>query len=108
MRQVTTLCRRLTSRIEAPADVWVLWQCEGREVVSPVRDISMEGMFIETPNARPAGALAKLYFLVPDGQIMAGAVVRHAEHDSGVGLKFTAVSQDDRTKLAALITRLRT
>jgi hypothetical protein len=98
---------RLNSRVETPEDVWVLWQCDGREVVSSVRDISVGGIFIETQRPRSAGSVARLYFLVPDGQIRANAVVRHAKPDSGIGLKFTAVGAEDRRKLIALVTRLR-
>jgi hypothetical protein len=98
---------RLDARVVKPEDVWVLWQCDGREVVSPVRDISVGGIFIETQTPRSAGAVANLYFLVPDGQIRINAVVRHAKPDGGVGLKFTAVGAEDRRKLKALVTRLR-
>jgi hypothetical protein len=105
--QGTTPSRRLTSRIEASEDVWVLWQCQGRDDVSRVRDMSLGGLFIETPKAIPADTATKLHFLVREGQIRADAVVRHAK-PGGVGLKFTAVIEEDRRKLAVLIMRLRT
>jgi PilZ domain len=99
--------RRLTSRVEASADVWVYWQCNGREDVSRVRDMSLGGLFLETDKPRAPGILAKLHFLVQEGQIRADTVVRHALPGTGVGLKFLAVSEQDRPQLAALITRLR-
>ena len=107
MRQGTSPSRRATSRIEVPEDVWVLWQDNGREDVSRVRDMSLEGIFIETSKPRPAGAVTRLHFLVPEGQIRADAVVRHAKPDNGIGLKITAVRQEDRSHLAALMRRLR-
>lgn len=107
MSQGTTSSRQLTSRIEAPEDVWVLWRYDGCEVVSRVLDISMRGISIESPRPRSAGAVTKLHFLVPDGPIRADAVVLHAKRKSRVRLKFTAVAEDDRRKLAALMTRLR-
>lgn len=107
LQQQACNSRRRNSRVERPEDVWVLWKCDGREVVSPVRDISVGGIFIETQRPRSAGAVAKVYFLVPDGQIRADAVVRHVKPDGGVGLKFTAVDAEDRRKLMALVTRLR-
>jgi hypothetical protein len=85
----------------------VYWHCRGREDVSLVRNLSMGGLFIETPEARPEGIQARLYFLVEEGQIRAEAVVRHAKPAAGLGLKFTALSEQDRPKLAALLTRLR-
>ncbi len=107
LRPVTSPSRRLTSRVPAPSDVWVYWQCHGREDVSCVRDMSMGGLFIETPQPRAEGVLTRLHFLVQEGQIRADAVVRHAKSGVGLGLKFTALSEQDRPKLAALLTRLR-
>ena len=99
--------RRFTSRVHAPGGVWVYWKCQGREDVSPVRNMSMGGLFIETPLLRPAGTLTRLDFLVEEGQIRADAVVRHVKAGAGLGLKFTALTEQDRPKLAALMTRLR-
>jgi len=48
-----------------------------------------------------------LHFLVQEGEIRADAVVRHARSGLGLGLKFTALGEQDRPKLAALVTRLR-
>lgn len=69
--------------------------------------MSMGGLFIETPQTKPTGMLTRLDFLVEEGQIRADAVVRHASAGDGLGLKFTALSEQDRPKLANLITRLR-
>jgi hypothetical protein len=49
---------------------------------------------------------AKLDFLVEEGQIRAEAVVRHIKPGNGLGLKFTAVTEQDWEHLAALLTRL--
>ena len=102
----TILSRRFASRIEDPEHVWVLWQCDGRDVVSRVQNLSTRGLFIETPTARSVGAVSKLGLLVSEGQIRAEAVVRHAQPDRGLGLKFN-VNEDDRPRLAALLSRLR-
>ena len=107
MRQETFPSRRSTSRIGAAEDVWVLWQDNGHEDVSRVRDMSLGGIFIETPKQRSTGAMTKLHFLVPEGQIRAEAVVRHAMPNGGIGLKLTVVREEDRLHLAALVRRLR-
>ena len=99
--------RRFTSRVQTHGDVWVCWKCQGREDIAQVRNMSMGGLFIETQQPRPVGTVTRLDFLVAEGQIRADAVVRHAKAGSGLGLKFTALSEQDRPKLAALITRLR-
>ena len=46
-------------------------------------------------------------FLVEEGQITANAVVRHVRPSGGLGLKFTAIPQEDRLRLGMLIARLR-
>ena len=83
------------------------WQCREQEDVSRVRDMSMGGLFIETPQPRTEGIQTRLHFLVQEGQIRADAVVRHARSGVGLGMKFTALSEQDRPRLAALLTRLR-
>jgi PilZ domain len=100
--------RRFTTRVQTPGDVWVCWKCQGgRDDVSLVRNMSMGGLFIETPHARPSGTLTRLDFLVAEGQTRADAIVRHARAGAGLGLRFTALTEQDRPKLAALVTRLR-
>jgi hypothetical protein len=69
--------------------------------------MSMGGLFIETLQPRAEGVMARLHFLVQEGQIRADAVVRHAKSGVGFGLKFTALGEQDRPTLAALLTRLR-
>jgi hypothetical protein len=69
--------------------------------------MSMGGLFLETPQPKADGVLARLHFLVQEGQIRADAVVRHAKSGDGLGLKFIALNEPDRPKLAALMTRLR-
>jgi len=107
MRPGSVPSRRFSSRVEVAGDVWVYWKCEGRDDVSRVGNMSMGGLFIETPHARPSGTLTRLNFLVAEGQIRADAIVRHARAGAGLGLKFTALTEQDRPKLAALVTRLR-
>ena len=98
--------RRFFSRVQARVDVWVNWRFKGREERSRVRDLSPGGLFVETPNPTAVGASVKLYFLVLEGPIGAEAVVRHVK-SGGLGLKFSAMGNDDQKRLKALITRLR-
>jgi len=53
------------------------------------------------------GATAKVDFLVEEGQIRGDAIVCHVKRAAGMGLKFTAVPEEDRQRLGMLITRLR-
>lgn len=97
--------RRLTSRIKTPDGVWVIWTCGGRDETSRVRDLSLGGLFIETPYPRAIDAEALLHFLVSEGQIRTKAVVRHVEASCGLGLKFTAINDNDRQCIINLLNR---
>lgn len=99
--------RRRTSRVVTAEPVSVYWRCNGRDDVSPVRDLSFGGLFIKTHTPRPVGAAASIDFLVQEGQIRADAIVRQVQPPSGMGLRFTAIPEGDRSRLGALITRLR-
>jgi PilZ domain len=99
--------RRLYSRLDTAGNIWVYWNCDGKDDVSPILDISLGGLFLKTPTVKPVGAVVKLHFLVQEGQIRADAVIKHVRSGSGVGMKFAAVSQEDRPRLASLMARLR-
>lgn len=73
-----------------------------------MRDLSIGGLFLETPQTRAVGATTKVDFLVSEGQIRTDAIIRHVVPGRGLGLKFTGVTEQDRRKFAALLQRLRT
>jgi len=95
-------------RMAMTEEVWVCWQCNGRDDVSRVRDLSLGGLFLETHQSRAVGATTKVDFLVREGQIRTDAIIRHVVPGRGLGLKFTAVTEQDYRKFAALLHRLRT
>jgi hypothetical protein len=75
--------------------------------VSRVHNLSVGGLFLTTNKPRKEGVRVKIDFLVQEGQIRVEAVVRRSELSHGLGLKFTAISDEDRHRLAALLARLR-
>jgi hypothetical protein len=99
--------RRHHPRVETRDGVWVYWNCKGREDTSQVRDLSMGGLFVETEVTRDVDTTIRLDFLVQEGRIRAEAVVRHAKPGRGLGLKFTALTEEDGPRLTALMTRFR-
>jgi PilZ domain len=105
VRQSVFHSRRFTSRVETPEGVWVDWRCAGREDFARVQNLSLGGLFVETPNSGVVGSTVKLDFLVQEGAIRADAVVRRAEPGRGFAMKFTAVSEEGL--LEVLINRLR-
>jgi hypothetical protein len=99
--------RRMSSRIETMADVWVYWSCQGKEDVSRVSDLSLGGLCLSTPVPAPVGSKARVDFLVQEGQIRTEAVVRHFVPGGGLGLKFTAITDTDCPQLVSLLNRIR-
>lgn len=106
LRQTVSPSRRLKSRIETLGGVWVYWRCGERDDTSRVLNLGVGGLFIETRKPTVVGTNTKLEFLVQEGQIRAEAVVRHIQAGHGLGLKFTALSDGDRPRLAALMNRI--
>lgn len=99
--------RRFSTRFETSQDVWVYWNCRGRDDLSRVRNMSAGGLFLETKARIPVGVMSALHFLVPEGKIRADALVLRTEPHRGVGLKFIEVKAEDRKNLEALFRRSR-
>ena len=99
--------RRRYPRVEETHGVWVYWNCNGSEDTSRVRDLSTGGLFVETDDVRDVDATIRLDFLVQEGQIRARAVVRHVKPGDGLGLKLTALTEEDGPRFTALLTRVR-
>jgi hypothetical protein len=99
--------RRLNSRVQIPDGVWACWRCDGAEDIARVSDLSVGGLFLSTPVPQPVGVKAQLDFLVQEGNIRVEAEVRHLVPSSGLGLKFTAISDKDCPNLIALLNRIR-
>jgi hypothetical protein len=99
--------RRMPRRVVTGEHVWVYWRCDGRDDVARVRNLSVGGMFLETKQPKRIGASTNLHFLVQEGMIRAEATVLHARQGQGMGLRFTAVREEDRRNLISLMARLR-
>ena len=107
MEQPTPHSRRSSSRIGTAGAVYVCWGSDAYDDTSPVRDLCSGGLFVLTQASKEVGAMTNLHFLVEEGPIRAEAVVRHVKPGRGLGLKFTAVREEDRRHLADLMKRLR-
>lgn len=105
MPQTVLYSRRVSPRVEADDGVYVYWYSDGEEELSHVRNLNLGGIFIETSARKDLGAHLELNFLVSEGQIRAKAVVRHVKHGHGLGLKFTALNDQDRLHFGALMKR---
>ena len=98
--------RRSTPRAEPDERVFAFWSSGGPGDLSRVRNFSLGGVFIETDSRKELGTPVEIYFLVGEGQICAKAVVRHADPESGLGLKFTTLDGLNLLRFGALMKRL--
>lgn len=103
--QTVLYSRRVSPRVEADDGVYVYWCSDGEEELSHVRNLNLGGIFIETSARKDLSAHLDLTFLVSEGRIRAKAVVRHAKPGHGLGLKFTALNDQDRLRFGALMKR---
>jgi c-di-GMP-binding flagellar brake protein YcgR len=101
--------RRATSRVAGPPELWAFWNCKKHDGLSRVLDLSVGGLCLSIGQSErmPVGETFHLDFLTQEGQIRADAIVRHMRPER-LGLKFIAISEQDRAHLTALMTRLRT
>jgi len=107
-RQSGSYFRRRASRVATGEDLYTFWSCDGREGLSRIRDLSLSGLFIESPVEQEVGAPMKLDFLAEEGPIRANAAVCYVKPGRGVGLKLIAIHQQDFERFAGLIQSKRT
>jgi hypothetical protein len=69
--------------------------------------MSLRGLLIETQASKDLGSTVELEFLVQEGQIRVDRVVIRVDPGRGHALRFTAVSEEDKSHLAKLMTRFR-
>lgn len=71
------------------------------------RDISVGGMFIETKQPFPEGAVFNLQFELGDGgaAIQVEAVVRYAIRNLCMGIEFVNLTPQDRTRIEAYVAK---
>lgn len=100
--------RRFTSRVAGLSDLCVFWHYKKHDGLSRVLDLSVGGVCLSVGQSErmAAGEKVHLDFLTPEGQIRTDAVVQYVRPER-LGLKFIAISAEDRTHLTALMTRLR-
>jgi hypothetical protein len=69
-------------------------------------NLGLGGVYIRTPEPPPAGTFIQLLLDVPAGEVRARAVVQRSTPKEGMGVKFVAMKQEDRARVAQWLTRL--
>jgi len=93
-------------RVGLPKGPLVAWQGTGERFVSRVGTLSLGGLFIRTADPLPVGAILKLFFDLPGGEVRARAVVRSVEPKKGMGVEFTGMGYEARARLHQVLKRL--
>src|ERR1700730_7428037 len=94
--------RRATPRFQAKAESQI--SCGDRS--APVRDVSLEGVFVLDPDPLPVGS--EITFTLRAGQtdITLEGIVRHSTVDVGMGIQFTSLSAVSKRRLTIHIASL--
>ena len=106
MAKVSHSAKRRFTRVALPKGMLVAWQHSGGRSVSRVSTLGLGGLFIATPDPPPLGALLKLVFDVPGGEVRARAIVKNIKPDHGMAVAFIQMGQEDRARLDQLLKRL--
>jgi hypothetical protein len=97
---------RRYARVPLPKGTPVAWEHSGKRKISVVSIVALGGLFIATPNPPPTGDTIKLVFEIPGGEVRARALVCDSQPGKGMGIEFTAMEQDARTRLHRLMKTL--
>ncbi len=89
-----------------PKGTPVAWEYSGKRKVSSVSVLALGGLFISTPEPPPVGDSIKLVFEIPGGEVRARALVCDSQPGKGMGIEFTAMGQEARTRLHRLMKTL--
>jgi hypothetical protein len=73
---------------------------------APVRDLSLEGVFVLDPDPLPAGSEIAFTLRLAHQDIALEGIVRHSEVDVGMGIQFTNVSAVSKRRLRIHIASL--
>jgi len=98
--------KRKRPRVVLPKGMNISWRARGESVLSKVETISAGGISIVALEPPPKGELLHVCFEVPTGEVSAQAIVRHSRSGVGMGVEFTAMSDEGRARLDQLLQKL--
>jgi len=81
----------------------VAWQGAAGRLVSRISNLSLGGLFIETPEPPAVGTIMKLLFEAPGREVRARAIVRRSVPGQGMGVEFVEMGNEDRARLRDLL-----
>src|SRR5580693_7873997 len=94
--------RRATPRFQAKPENYVTYGDKS----APVRDLSMEGVFVLDPDPLPTGSEISFTLRAGHQDISLDGIVRHSVVDVGMGIQFTNLSAVSKRRLIIHIASL--
>jgi hypothetical protein len=91
--------KRRYPRVRVPKNALVAWKNGSQKFVSPVENLALGGLFIQTTNPVNSGTMLQLVFNTPQGQVRVRAVVRNVKSGKGMGVAIVSMEQEDRGRL---------
>jgi hypothetical protein len=84
----------------------IAWQHSGERGVSRVATLGLGGLFIATSHPPLPGAVLKIVFDVPGGEVRARAIVKNVKAGQGMAVAFIEMGYEDRARLGQLLKKL--
>jgi hypothetical protein len=106
LSQETKKAKRRFLRVKLPKGMLIAWQDSGGRGVSRVATLGLGGLFIATPHPSSVGALLKIIFDVPGGEVRARAIVKNVKPGEGMAVAFIEMGYGDRARLDQLLKKL--
>ena len=94
--------RRATPRFQAKAENHIIYG----ERSAPIRDLSMEGVFVLDPDPLPTGSEISFTLRAGHQDISLEGIVRHSLVDVGMGIQFMNLSAVSKRRLIIHIASL--
>jgi hypothetical protein len=94
--------RRATPRFQAKPENNISYG----ERSAPIRDMSLEGVFVLDPDPLPAGSEITFTLRAGHTDITLEGIVRHSAEDVGMGIQFTNLSSVSKRRLTIHIAGL--
>src|SRR5258707_12721652 len=100
------VAKRRFTRVALPKGMLIPWQYSAGRSVSRVSTLGLGGLFIATSDPPPVGALLKVVFDVPGGEVRARVIVKNIKPGHGMAVAFVQMEQEDRARLDQLLKKL--
>jgi hypothetical protein len=94
--------RRATPRFQAKPENHITYGDRS----APIRDLSLEGIFVLDPDPLPAGSELTFTLRAGHQDITLEGIVRHSVVDVGMGIQFTTISAESKRRLRIHIASL--